>query len=314
MTREVGWLAVAGSLIAWIASPSDPTLPSWPVHPMWAFALLLAARYGARSLWSVPALLVGLLGTDLIAGDDGAAVLARMSRAGDLAALAAVGFCAAIGTAHERRKLHLEQRLAEVEARAGVAEAAVDNLVKTAIALQDHRDRSGTSLAFLAEVSMRMNGRRPSEVADAALELALARTGARAGFVQLVERDGSVRTLLSRGTANRDDRTAAEALKRGEVVFADEISEVRSGDSDVAAPMVDSRGDVVGVLALRGMPYTTLDTTMASEIACVARWAAPTLSRARRRATPKQVPSKPARARLTRDDRSHVDMWERRGA
>ncbi len=314
--REIAWLTLAGSCAAFVVSPSDPALTSWPVHPLWAVALVLAARYGARGLWIIPTLALGLATADLIAGDGGDPAIARLSRGGDLAALAAAALCAAVGTTHERRKLLLEQRLVDLEARAGAAEAAVDNLVKTAIALQDHRDRSSTSLAFLAEVSARMNGRRPADVSDAALELALARTGARFGFVQIIERDGSARTLLSRGTARHDDRTAAEALKGRAVVFADEISEVRPGDSDVAAAMIDSRGEVVGVLALRGVPYTTLDQTLASEISCVARWAAPTLSRARRKATPVLgAKSRKARSAITRDDRSHVDAWElQRGA
>lgn len=313
--REIAWLTVAGSGAAYVASPDDPALMSWPAHPMWVLALLLAARYGARGLWMIPAVAIGLASAGLIAGA-GEAAIARFSRGGDLVALAVVGLCAAVGTAHERRKLQLEQRLAELEARAGAAEATVDNLVKTAIALHDHRDRSGTSLRFLAEVSTRMNGQRPSDVADAALDLALARTGARAGFVQLVEHDGSVRTLLSRGPVRRDDRTAAEALKRRDVVFADEVPDVHSGDSDVAAPMIDSGGQVVGVLALRGVPYTTLDTTLAAEVSCVARWAAPTMARARRKPIQKKRTKKPSRAPLAlkRDDRSHVDIWERRGA
>lgn len=314
--REIAWLTVAGSFAAYVASPDDPALMSWPAHPMWVLALLLAARYGARGLWMIPALALGLTSVDFIAGESGDAAIERFSSGGDLIALAVVGLCAAVGTAHERRKVQLEQRLVELEARAGAAEAAVDNLVKTAIALHDHRDRSGTSLRFLADVSTRMNGQRPSDVADAALELALARTGARTGFVQLVEHDGSVRTLLSRGTARRGDKTAAEALRRRDVVFADEVAEVHSGDSDVAAAMLDSSGDVVGVLALRGVPYTTLDTTLAAEISCVARWAAPTMARARRRQAPKKRSKKSSRAPLAlpRDDRSHVDIWERRGA
>lgn len=315
VAREIAWLAVAGTCAVYIASPTDPALTSWPVHPVWALALVLAARYGARGLWMIPALSVGIVGADLLDGDVDVAAVARVSSAGDLAALAVVALCAAVGTAHERRKLVLEQRLAEVEARAGAAEATVENLVKTAIALHNHRDRSDMSLTFLADVSTRMNGRHPSEAADAALELALARTGARAGFVQLIEHDGSVRTLLSRGSARRGDRTAAAALERGAVVFADEVSGVRSGDSDVAAAMIDDTGEVVGVLALRGVPYTTLDTTLAAEISCVARWAAPTLSRARRRAAPKLSSKRRARVAVERDELSlddHLHILDRR--
>src|SRR5690606_29491421 len=115
--REIAWLALVGSCAVYIASPADPALTSWPVHPVWIIGFVLAARYGARGLWVLPALFVGLVSAELLAGDDGWAPLARLSHGGDLVALSAIALCAAVGTAHEQRKRALEQRLLEVEAR-----------------------------------------------------------------------------------------------------------------------------------------------------------------------------------------------------
>lgn len=301
VAREIVCGAIAGIGLAALASPGDPALTSWPVHPAWAIALLLAARYGARALWIVPMLWLGIAVTDVIAGHAATVAIERLSRGGDLVALIGVALCAAVGTAHERSKLVLQQRVAELDARAGAAEVAVENLARTAAALNEHRDRSATSLAFIADVSTRLHGPYPTEAADAALELALARTGARAGFVYLIDREGAARLLVSRGTPRRRDRTAAEALERRAVVFADEVSGVRPGDSDVAAPVLDDGAEVVGVLALRGVPYAQLATTLAAELAAVARWSAPALARARAQAAP-SLPCRPTQPLLGQGD------------
>jgi hypothetical protein len=311
VAREIVCGAIAGIGLAALASPGDPALTSWPVHPGWAIALLLAARYGARALWIVPMLWLGIAGADVVAGHAGTAAIARLSRGGDLVALIGVSLCAAVGTAHERSKLVLQQRVAELDARAGAAEVAVENLARTAAALNEHRDRSATSLAFLADVSTRLHGPYPTEAADAALELALARTGARAGFVYLVDREGAVQLLVARGTPRRRDRTAVEALERRAVVFADEVSGVRPGDSDVAAPVQDDSGEVVGVLALRGVPYAQLATTLASEVAGVARWSAPALSRARAQAA-SSLPGRATQPIVDHDAKARSTVWRQR--
>lgn len=292
VAREIVCGAIAGIGLAALASPDDPALTSWPVHPAWAIALLLAARYGARALWIVPLLWVGIAGVDAMTGHAGTAAIDRMAHGGDLLALIGVSLAAAVGTAHERRKLALAQRVAELDARAGAAEVAVENLARTAAALTEHRDRSATSLAFLADVATRLHGPYPAEAAEAALELALARTGARAGSVYLIDREGVARLLVSRGNVRRPDRTADEAVERRAVVFADEVPDVRPDDSDVATPIQDDSGEVVGVLALRGVPYAQLASTVASELSGVARWSAPALARARHLT----APSLPCRA------------------
>ena len=290
MRREIAALAVAGTCIVVIASPEDPALSTLPVHPLWALALVLAARYGAAGLWLAPALAGALVVADALGGGGGAAVLDRLGRGGDVAALAAACLCAAVGTAHERRKAVLEERVRELAARAAAAEASVEELAKVALALRDRCDRSATSLTFLADAAARLGGADPAAAAAAALALAMARGGARGGSVQVVDEHGALRTLISRGTtAALRDQTAGAARERGAVVSADEVAGVRAEDSDLAAPLLDGDGEVVGVLALRELPYTELGAAARADLNVVARWVAPALAPARRAAVPEVI-------------------------
>jgi hypothetical protein len=282
--REIVALALAGVCAVLIASPEDPALTWIPLHPMWALAIVLSARYGAPGLWLAPGLLLGLLAADMLGGGSGADVLARLSRGGDLAALATAGVCAALGTAHERRKAVLDERLLEAETRAVISQMSVDELAKIAIALRDRCDRSATSLAFIADVAARIDGSDEAVSSDAALELAMARSGALGGFLQLVDGNGHLRTLASRGPAVLRDLTATAALTRCELVSADAVPGVRPEDSDLAAPLLDDQGSVIGVLALRGLPYAALGAATRADLTAVARWVARTLAPPRRQA------------------------------
>lgn len=290
--REIAALALAGTCIVLIAAPEDPALAQLPLHPLWALAVMLAARYGAPGLWLAPALLVSLLAADLLAGGSGEAVYERLSRGGDLAALATAGVCAAIGTSHARRKAVLEERLFEVEGRAMIAEMSVDELAKIAIALRVRCDRSATSLAFIADAAIRIHGTDPAVSSEAAVELAIARTGAQGGVLQLLDAGGHLRTLCSRGPAVLRDLTATAAIARADVVSADQVTGVRPEDSDLAAPLLDEDGQVIGVLALRGVPYSALGAATRSDLIAVARWVARTLAPTRREA---EAESRPAR-------------------
>ena len=69
--REIVVLVLATLSASLIASPADPSLSSLPVHPMWVLALVLAARYGARGLWIVPALALGLVAVSKALGGAG---------------------------------------------------------------------------------------------------------------------------------------------------------------------------------------------------------------------------------------------------
>jgi len=48
------------AIVALLLSPANPAMSSMPVHPAWVIALVLAARYGARGLYAVPAVILGV--------------------------------------------------------------------------------------------------------------------------------------------------------------------------------------------------------------------------------------------------------------
>lgn len=280
--------AIAGACLALITSPADPAMTAMPIHPVWAIALILAARHGARGLLAIPALLVGLVGAQLLSGGDAALALARTQRAGDLAVWCVAVVVSVVGAAHERRKAILAERLAAAEQRAETAEAAVAQLGDAALALRDRVDRSESSLVFLADVAARMDDPDPTGAGQAALELAMARTGAGAAFVQLLDGAGRLRTLTARGRWSAEtfwppalfrDRTAAIALQRGTAVAAHEVPEVRGDDSDLVAPLIAPNGKKLGVIALRRVPYQRLAGATREDLLAVARWAAGALAR-----------------------------------
>ncbi|MCW5807400.1 MAG: hypothetical protein KIT31_33900 [Deltaproteobacteria bacterium] len=252
------------------------------VHPAWFVALVLAARYGARGLVAVPAVAVGLAGAALLAERAPLAVLDRVANPEDLFALAAIAVIAWIGGMHEARKAALETRLRDETERAAKATGDLRELAEAALALRERGDRMTASLTYLADIAGELDSGDPVRAGRAALELALARTGARAGAVQVL--DGAVlKTLASSGTWGEHqlappvlyrDRVAAAAVQRGTTVAAHEVAEARVEDSDLAAPIHDEHGAVRGTLALRGLPHPTLASTVRVELAAIARWAA----------------------------------------
>lgn len=301
--RELVGAFVAGMCVALVASPSNPALSSAIVHPIWAIALILAARYGARGLISIPVLTGSLLIAEWLSGGSGVAALERAQRPGDLALWVVAVAVSLVGAAHERRKELLSLRLDAAELRARVAEHAVAKLSDAALSLRDRCDRSATSLVFLADVAARMDDPDPSGAGQAALELAMARTGAGAGFVQILDAAGRLRTLTSRGTWSAEmfrppalfrDLTAIAAVERGMAVAAHEVSGVRTDDSDLVAPLIAPDGRVLGVLALRRVPYFALAGAVREDLIAVARWAAGPLARTLGDAGPAAAVGRPA--------------------
>ena len=292
LLRDLFVAAAFAAFVALLVSPTDPAVTAWPVHPSWIVALVLAARYGASGLYAVPAVIVGgQIATFMISGDELAMVM-RLARPGELVVLTAIAVLAAIGTIHESRRASLEARLNDAEHRAQHAEVAVGKLAEAAIALRDRSDRSQTSLAVLADMAVHIGDGDTKDAGDAALALAMARTGARGGFVQLFE-DGRLRTVCSRGIWSSErlappalfrDVVAVAALELARPVAAHELPRATADDSDLAAPLVDSRGNAVGVLALRGVSYPALVPETRAELASVARWAGRNFARRRRAA------------------------------
>jgi hypothetical protein len=298
--------AIAGVLAtALTVLLADHGVPLRP-HPAWAAVLLLAARYGSRGLGcALPAVSAALgLGSlcGLAVGD-----LATVSSSGaDLGALVVSILVSWVASVHESRSAALVRKVAELDDRSASDNIAVPQLRAAAVALRARADRLGHSLSFLRGVSARLEGSDAVTGAQAALELAMERIGARGGVVQIGEK-GNLRTIASSGLWNaaepmpmaasaeasrhqapgseaenseRRDRTALAAFESGAPVRAIDLRVTGPGDSDMAVPVTSPTGDVVGVLALRGVPLDSLGAALLHDLALIAQWCAkPILAR-----------------------------------
>ena len=119
-------------------------------------------------------------------------------------------------------------------------------------------DRIDLSLTVWRNLASRIERGDPGEAARASLELCALRLGATAGIVQ--RWDGSaLRTLAWQGEWSasqprpRDiftDRTAITAVNRARPATISQIENACADDSDVAAPILDGEGRVIGIIAL----------------------------------------------------------------
>ena len=285
---------VLAAVLALVLSPSDPALGTMPIHPAWVIAIVAAARFGARGLFAVPAVVLGGQLAVWLSGNGELAMVMRLSRPGELGMLVVIAALAAIGSLHEQRKALLEERLRGAESRAAEGESAVGNLCETSLALRDRLDKSHMSLAFLSDLAARIDDKDITGASSAALELAMARTGARCAFVQVLD-GGRPRMVCSRGkwSAGRDeppavfrDVVANAAIEHLRPMAAHEVANASTDDCDLAAPIVDGAGNAIGILALRGITYTALNLGAREDLTTIARWTSRVLARANRGSRP----------------------------
>jgi hypothetical protein len=284
ISRRVVYESLGGGAIVFCLSlliaPEEPALTSWATHPGWLLVLLLAARYGSGGLFAgAICAAAGVALASLCAGTGLGPLAARTSALGDLGAVVASAMVAWVADSRQRRGAALASQMTALEERARSAEDSVAQLTETALALRVRADRTETSLAFLYEVAVRMASSAPRDTAEAALELALARTGARAGLVEIA--DGSrLRMLATRGSLDalappvQRDRTARAAQEHRRAVQARDVADVRICDSDLAAPILSRDGRALGVIALRGVPFAALGAASLSDLNIVACWLA----------------------------------------
>lgn len=286
-TRPVLREALAGAAIVLCLSlllgPSSPALASWPAHPAWLVVLILSTRYGNLGFLAgtIAAGFAAALAA-LCAGAGLGPLAERAQSPADLGAAIAGVLVGWVASSQHKHTRALASQLAAAIARAREGEEGVARLTEAAIALRSRMDRTESSLAFLSDIAERIESGSPRGGAEAALQLAIARTGARAGLVQITT-DGRLRTLASQGAWSLDtleppavhrDRTACAAVEQGRPVHAGAVAGVRRDDSDLAAPIVARDGHVVGMIALRGVPFAAMKTASLSDLNVVARWLA----------------------------------------
>lgn len=252
-------------------------------HPAWAVVLLLAARYGSRGFVCALVSQAGALALAAALLGKGLAPLTAAAQSGaDLAALSMSVLVAWLASAHERRWLNLALRHADLVKRCIEDAAIMLELRHAAVELRARADRLDNSLTFIRDVASRLEGTNPVASAQAALELAIARTGARAGVVQWLERR-RLRTVASQGLWTLEqaappdvvpDRTIQAACDKAAPVSLADVESPGRHDSDVAAPILDRSGKVLGVLALRGLPADSLRHALVHDVGLIARWCA----------------------------------------
>jgi len=298
IAREAVVVAILVAGLTAFAAPRDLGAGLAP-HLGWAAVILLSARYGSRGFGFALVALWGTLALTAIA--TGLALGPLLAVAGkslpDLTALAVSVLVAWISSAHERRIADLSARAAELAQKSAGDDTIVAALGDAAMALRARADRLDHSLTFIRDVAARLEGGDPLVCAHAALELAIARTGSRAGVVQLVDARGRLRTVASLGawTLLRArppdlllDRTIKAAFESAapvraidlphvaDVADVADVAEAGCDQSDVATPITDDAGEVLGVLALRGVPADSLCHALVHDIGLIARWCAKT--------------------------------------
>jgi hypothetical protein len=253
-------------------------------HPAWAAVILLSARYGSRgfgfalvAVWGALTLTAIAMGLAL-----GPLVAAVSNSVPDLTALIVSVLVAWIASAHERHVVDLCTRGVELAQKSTADDTIVAELRDATVALRGRADRLDHSLTFIRDIAARLEGGDPLVGSQAALELAIARTGARAGVVQLFDR-GRLRTFASLGawTLLRArppevllDRTIAAAVESAAAARAIDLPEAGREDSDVATPITNDAGEVLGALALRGVPPDSLSHALVHDLGLIARWCA----------------------------------------
>ncbi|MBK7072836.1 MAG: hypothetical protein IPH44_11080 [Myxococcales bacterium] len=271
-----------------LASPDDVWLRGLGMHPAWLPVIVLAARYGPRGLFTSLAITwAGLTAASLALGGAALGLGGPGHRGADLVALIAATLAAWVGMMHEGRLARLAGRLADASELQRQAEATVQALHDSLAYLRTRHDRVDIALSLWRNLAGRIERGPAADAADAAIELCMIRTGARAGLIEL--RDGArVATLAWRGpwaaSAARPHDIAGDRTVRAAVearVVALGAADATDTDSAVAAPVFDHvTGALIGVVALRGVPARALRPADLRDLAVIGQWLAPALSRA----------------------------------
>lgn len=270
-----------------LASPDNVWLPDLGLHPAWLAIIVMAARYGARGLFTSLAITWGaLVGVSVALGGDLDGFAGRMQRTSELFALGAATLVAWIGMLHESRMSRAEGRLAESAELQRQAEDTVHALHDWLTYLRTRHDRLDISLSLWRNLASRIERGDHADAADAVLELCEIRTGTTASLVQL--RDGNrLSTVAWRGqweaTSARPRDIAIDGTVRAAILSRRVTAagpDALETDSDVATPVLDEgSGVVIGVIALRGLAAGSLRAADLRDLGVIAEWLAPALAR-----------------------------------
>ena len=263
-------------------SPGDAGLRVPGPHFMWMAILILAARYGAKGLlFSLPVAWGTLVVVARFTGEV-SALTARFEGAADLVGLITAVLVGWVAGEHGRRRAELGAKLEAARARAGSDQSAVRELQDALLGLRARADRLEFSLTFLRYAAERLEGMDPLAAAQAALEISMARLGARAGVVQLFDRHAPstiawVGPWAAGNGAAPDlsgDKTVATALRTRRGSRAIDLPDASPTDADLATSLLDGQGHPFGILAVRGVPFAGASMSTLKDLAVVGAWLA----------------------------------------
>ena len=290
--RHIALEAFGGAILVLgccaLFSSGDLFIPGLGFHPAWIAILVLSARYGTVGLllslgftWGLLAAVTLSLGRPLAGMDP------RLGATADACALAAAILVAWIANLHAARTARVTARLAETDVRLRDAEELVAAMHDSMAFLRARHDRMDVSLSLWRDLSARLERGTTEDAALAALELCAIRSGASAGMVHRwdgvslhpLARHGQWSPAHSRPRDVVSDRTAVAAVTARRATPASEVAGVSDEDSDVAVPVLDARGGVLGVISLRGVSPARLHAADLSDLTLTAEWLAPALQR-----------------------------------
>jgi hypothetical protein len=273
-----------------LASPDDVWLRDAGIHPMWLPIIVLSARYAIRGLFPVLAFTCGgLIAAGVLLEDSIAGFAVRTRSEADLLALATAVLVAWVAMLHENRIARLARRFDDATEARQQAEDSVHALHSSLEYLRNRHDRLDLSLSLWRNLAARLERGDAADAARAVLELCEIRAGAHVGTVQLWDGDRTT-PLACRGawspTSSRPpvldaDATVRAAIRSRRVTPA--VPGATESDSDVAVPMIDDDGVVIGVIALRGVQPSRMRAADLRDLGVLAAWLASAVARPARR-------------------------------
>jgi len=229
-------------------------------HPGWIGVLLLAARGGSGGLLMGVVAAAAGIAVAMPAGGAGLAYTwGGLDSASNMLAFAACLAVSWVASWHLRRYTDALERQGALSERAAECQTTIEGLQEVIATLRSRVDRTWTSLSFLRNVAARLEGTDPMAAAQAAADLALARSGASAVALHHVGPRGFQRLLAVR------DARGPGAMSRLEPRDADMTVSIG------ASPRV-------GTLSLWGVRPAGLDHATAHDLELIAMWCAPALT------------------------------------
>jgi uncharacterized coiled-coil protein SlyX len=229
-------------------------------HPAWIAVLVLAARDGSGGFFmGLIATAIAVTAATAFTGSSLAVSWSRLDSGPNLIAFGACLTVSWFASWHVRRQEDLRERLRTLSDRSAGADATIAALRDVVATLRARVDRTSASLSFLRDVASRLEGKDPVAAAEAAVDLALARTGAGAAAIKV--------------GMGRFQRLLAVRDARGAEAFAP----LAVRDADVTVP-IRNLNDQVGVIALWGIPGSELDVATTHDLAVIASWCVPALA------------------------------------